>query len=245
MKPFILSAFIILLFTNCKKDIDGSNCKLEMRSYGALGNSYKYGYDAMNKISKITLTHYSGATMVTDFTYYPDSVVKSSAFERQVYFLNNNGLADSSSVMFPPGSPEQIKFYYKYIYNAEGYLINEKQIFSQFHNGNTILDTTVTTYTVANGNLVRTQSTQHTEDLTYEYSTEPRPANNLELMAETDKFPFLGKPSKNLVTKFFINGVLESEVFYVRDKKGNIIKQSQRNPTNGTTTIVDFTYLCN
>ena len=245
MKSFILTAVTILLFTNCKKDIDNSNCKLEQKSYDTLGNLYKYEYDAMNRISKITLIHYSGAILITDLTYYPDSVVAFSGLERQVYFLNNNGLADSSTKTFPLGNPDQLKFYYKYTYNAEGQLINEREIFSQFYNGNTIFDTIINTYTVANGNLVRTTSTQSPDYITYEYFTELRPTNNFELLTEIDKFPFLGKPSKNLASKMFVNGVLSDEISYEKDKKGNIIKQTQRNPANGGTTIVEFTYSCN
>ena len=245
MKPIILTAFTFLLLTNCKKDIDNSNCKLEQKSYGPLGNSYKYEYDAMNRINTITFTHYSGVIFITGFTYYPDSIVASSGLERQTYFLNNNGLADSSIKTFPLGIPEQLKFYYKYTYNSEGQLINEREIFSQFNNGNTILDTNVHTYTVTGGNLVRVTNTKSSDDITYEYSTELRPANNFELMRETDKFPFIGKSSKNLVRKIFFNGVLNDEVSYEKDKKGNITRQTQRNPTNGQTTIIEYLYSCN
>ena len=200
MKSFILTAVTILLFTNCKKDIDNSNCKLEQKSYGALGNLYKYEYDAMNRISKITLIHYSGAIFITVLTYYPDSVIAFSGFERQVYFLNNNGLADSSNLVSPIGSPTQIK--YKYTYNAEGQLIKQNEIFSHFSSGNTIFDTTIKTYTVANGNLVKATSTQSPDDITYEYFTDLRPSNNFELLTENDKFSFL--QSKNITANLNI-----------------------------------------
>lgn len=246
MKPFVLTIFTILLLINCKKDSDNANCKLEQKtsySNGTVSSSFKYEYDDMNRIKKIAPT-YGGSGMATNFTYYPDSIVALSNFQRQTYFLGTNGLADTSSLIVL-GSAEQLKFYYTYTYNAEGYLVNEREIFSQLHNGNTILDTIVNTYTITNGNLVKINSTQTPDDLTFEYSAELRPANNIELMAETGRFPFLGKQSKNLVSKMYVNGMPSYDASYEKDKKGNIIKQTQRNSTSGQSSMVEYTYTCN
>ena len=246
MKSFILAISTSLFLISCKKNVDNNNnCKLAQKndySSGTISSSYLYEYDDMNRVKKITNT-YNSTSIVTNFTYSPDSVVALSN-NRHTYFLNNNGLADSSALIVP-GSPEQIKLYYKYTYNSAGYLVSERQIFSQVYNGNIILDTTIISYTIANGNLVKITDSQSTDETTFEYSNQLRPDNNFELTAQPNKFSFLGTSSKNLLSKVLIGSSISAEVSYEKDKKGNIIKQTNRNSTNGQIAIIEYLYLCN
>ena len=242
MKYFILCLLVVLLFSNCKKDPKkNADCRLGQTSYynnAVLTNFLKYEYDDLGRIKTIDDRDLNA---IATYSYFPDSVVAISSKYRRVYFLKN-GLADSSSLIwFNP--PENFKQFYKYQYNAEGYLVCEREIFTQVYNGNTIADTSSTTYTISNGNLIKAVQSPSGDEISFEYSNELRPLNNHDL-PNSFKFSFLGKPSKNLPNKTLMNGVLLYPMIYEYDNNGNISKFTAAYTSPGPTYSLEYTYAC-
>jgi hypothetical protein len=248
MKQLIGIASSIFILVACKKDNDNSNCKLSNATYynasNTITSNQKYDYDATGRIIKITELN---SNTVSSYSYYPDSVVmKVNNSIPTVYYLGSNGLADSAFTNYI-GSPELLKSYYKYTYNSEGFLTEERHIFSQLFNGNILLDTSYTTFTIANGNIVKISGTQMSEDEVYEYSSELSPSNNPTLSPWFgSRVSFLGKASKNLLSKTKNqSGVVLSEISYQSDKRQNIIKTTSKTISNGETSSIVYTYSCN
>ena len=243
MKYLISFLLIVLLFLNCKKNKDNNaDCRLKQTSYyngTALTNSLKYEYDDLGRIKTITDADLNATTT---YNYFPDSVVAISSKYKQVYFLKN-ALADSSSLIwFNP--PSNFKYFYKYYHNAEGYVVSEREIFSRVQNGNTIVDTLSSTYTISNGNLVKAVQSPSGDEISFEYSTELRPPNNQDL-PNSFKFPFLGKPSKNLPNKTLMNGGLLYTMTYEHDINENISKFIAAYASPGPTYSIQYVYTCN
>src|SRR5688500_1313554 len=139
----LLPAFILLLLlTACKKNEDQNNCilnKVELSSNNTT-QTYTYEYDAQGRISKIG---------IRNFEYITDSVVITECNIREAYLLDNKGLAISSRKTFL-ANPDGLQEDYLYTYNAEGYLVKERSIFSQVYNGDILRDTAFNYYTILN-----------------------------------------------------------------------------------------------
>ncbi len=201
MKFFYAFIFSCFLFSSCKKNNDAGVCRVSLvRSFtnGTLYNTANYEYDD-GRIKKISNSNANSPLSIT-FSYFSDSIVVSQNDMRTVYFLNNAGLATSAKTYFSV-NPDGFQFDYVYTYNTEGYLIQEREIFSQIYYGNVVRDTNFTNYTVLNGNIIKETATNSTEEQ-FEYSQTRMPENDVAL----NPFPshmgkFLGKSPINLISK--------------------------------------------
>ena len=221
----------------CNKDKKASCLLIQMKtSSGPNSYSINYEYDDQRRIKRST-----DDQGITEYQYFKDSVVRIKPYSRTVYYLNSAGLADSSKERFTNSNPNQLAFDSRYTYNAEGYLIEHREIFSQFYSGSIHKDTSYRLLTISNGNIIKERYSNSLDELNYEYSS-----YKLENYLTSDgTYPFLGKSSKNLVSKSTIQNGTESITYtYKFDLHGNVTSVSKQWKTLGTT-IKNFTYSCN
>ncbi|WEK18410.1 MAG: hypothetical protein P0Y49_16600 [Candidatus Pedobacter colombiensis] len=232
----MLSALCLLIVVSCKKnnktDDQVSDCLLTENTYvddafGVENVSTLYSYDANGRM--IGMKFRIGGVTENDeclFTYSTTQIVKvqkeGGDLFTTIYKLNDKGQIISEQY-------DNDSSVGTYIYNADGYLVEVKY-------GNMISRK----YRYTNGNLTRVDNTNGSYvDYTY----------NTELAANTGLFSkyhfnearytldsplkkYLGKQSKNLVSKVRYNSTLHdigddayAETFtYEKDAKGNIIK---------------------
>lgn len=237
----LLPAFILLLLlTACKKNEDQNNCilnKVELSSNNTT-QTYTYEYDAQGRISKIGIRH---------FEYFTDSVVITEGNIREAYLLDNKGLAISSRKTFL-ANPDGLQEDYLYTYNAEGYLVEERSIFSQVYNGDILRDTAFNYYTILNGNIVMSNYSKATEPIYIEYSSGLLSQNNPVLNPfKSGMGSFLGKPLRNLMSKMKTqDGRIALDIAYSIDPFGKVTATTHTYATNPVTTQKNkFYYHCN
>lgn len=148
------------------------------------------------KIKKLTFFSYDGSrNYVRDYFYYNDSIVTKSYYQAVpyfiVYFLNDNGMADSSQTNYDYG--------YSFSYDSNGYLISRRyRISPQYEYTDT--------YEYKNGNLTKVTFDPQKPSLTgkyvsYTYNTLPNVINITDFTG-----PWLGKLNKNLVKSSYVGG---------------------------------------
>jgi hypothetical protein len=234
MRRFFILVFISGLLTNCSKD-KASDCRLVSLQYSNSSSLVKYGYDAQGRIIKVA----NGTSIIT-LDYFKDSVVTSDGI---TYFLNSAGLAVSSKVKF--NSPELLSLEGNYAYDNEGYLIKVQEVFSQLYNGNILRDTTLQSFTVQNGNIVK-QTNSHGTTEYFEYSSKEARQNSAFAMNVFSPWPFLGRSSKNLVSTVKNGqGNVMYEAQYFFDSKGNLSNRILSSPDNSISGTMQFNYQCN
>jgi YD repeat-containing protein len=233
-----IKQFLILLAIfaySCEKD-KNQNCtivKIVSTYNGNPTSILNYEYDDQGRIKRITDSQ--GST--TEFQYLKDSIVTLQPNTRSVYYLNNSGYADSSKVRYTV-NPNQLALDNKYTYNSDGFLIEERTIFSQFYNGSILKDTSYNRFTIANGNIIKAQYPNSPEIL-YEYSSQEAK----HYLVNLSQLPFLGKSSKNLILKtLYSNGATQSSFTYQFDGDGNVSRSTESFPN--ASSIRDFTYSC-
>jgi hypothetical protein len=227
MRNSLLGLCLILLFVACTKNSEKNNQQpvlIDVYWDGALQSIAHLEYDNLQRIKKITNT--SAATnnqqyeYISTYDYYSDSVVVVGPNTRTTYLLSNTGLANSAVKNFIE-NPHGLGFDYTYIYDANGYLIQKREIFSQVAGGNLVMDTSFFYYTIANGNVTKESGTQST-DRNFEYSSTPT-RGNIDAFTTLGAEPFLGKTSVNLVSTTKDNsGQVTSTYDYDFDFKGRI-----------------------
>jgi Domain of unknown function (DUF4595) with porin-like fold len=246
MKFFYAFSCFIIFFAGCKKGNDRTTCVFtayKLFINGSMNEDVGYEYDNQGRVAKV-FSNFN----TYGYEYFPDSVVKTSLtdFGRTVYHLNNAGLADVATMTNPFASPGY-RLDYVYTYDADGFLVQIREIFTQIHNGNTLHDTVFFYFTIQQGNIIKATSTQWSYEEHYEYATSPLPANN----PVVNIFPsaygkFMGKAPANLVSKIKNeNGVVLAAFTYNFDLSGNLVKRTLVNPAPGGTAVTEFTYQCN
>jgi hypothetical protein len=242
----LLPAFILfLLLTACKKNEEKNNCtlsKIELSSNNVVQMD-TYEHDAQGRISKITST----SSGFRHFEYFTDSVVIAGNNKREVYLLDNRGLAISSRTTFFP-NPNGLQEDYLYTYNVEGYLIEERCIFSQVYNGDILRDTAFNYYTILNGNVIMSNYTKATHPVYIEYSSDLLFQNNPVLNPfKSGMGSFLGKPLHNLISNLKDqDGNAISNTTYSIDPTGKVTATTHSYATNPVTTQKNkFYYDCN
>ena len=236
MKIKLFLIILVISAIGCEKHKNENCLVTKTVSYfnGTPNGIYNYDYDDQRRVK--TITNNQGFTV--SFQYFKDSVVSEQLNGRTVYYLNSAGRADSARVRYT-NNPNQLALDHKYTHDAEGFLTEERTIFSQLYNGAIIRDTTYDRYTIANGNIIKWQSTGATSDISYEYSSQAATS----FLVNNGQLPFLGKSSKNLVAKTLDNGVVLSVFTYQFDGNGNVTKSTESYPGGGA--VTDFTYNCN
>ena len=219
--------------------------QVEIISDGSPTSFINYQYDANGRIKK---NFAEGWTEVYD--YYPDSVVvtsaanaTSSSYVRMTYFLNSAGVATSAKRIYNP-NPNSLQLDDMYTYDAAGYLITERSIFSQLYNGSILRDTTFRTYTVLNGDIIKKTET-NSVDMLYRYSSDAMPDN----VQYLNPFPsrqgsFLGRHVAHLITRADPNATGDGGISYSFDQGKKV---SEMRATGSGTTInqrVLFHYAC-
>jgi YD repeat-containing protein len=234
----VIAAFALC---GCKKE-SASGCMLiQTKNYsnGVLVASAIYEYDGQNRIKSVTLTNGDRH----EYSYYSDSTLIMDRNARTTYYLNSNGLATSSRTVFNP-NPDGLQYDNTYTYNAEGYLTGTQRIFHHVVNGNIVGDTSGAQFTWDNGNLVRTMSPWPggSEALRYEYGDQKADNAFLDL-AFYDGYIYLGKKSKNLVSKIEDDS---GNLMYTRTYKfddGRLVRLTNSG-TDGPKDEVYFSYQC-
>ena len=237
MKISIFVLGLMIFISACNKDKKAS-CLLIQMTTNAGPNGYliTYEYDDQRRIKRST-DEYG----IAEYQYFKDSVVIVKPSSRTVYYLNSAGLADSSKLRFIGSNPNQLAHDSRYTYNAEGFLIEHREIFSQFYNGSTHKDTSYRLFTILNGNIIKERPFDSSDELNYEYSS-----YKLEnYLTSEGTHPFLGKSSRNLVTKSTLqDGTINATYSYKFDFHGNVTSVSKQLKTGGAYTS-NFTYSCN
>jgi len=232
---------LLVLLTACNKKNTYSICDLtqvEIISDGSPTTFINYQYDANGRIKRVITG--PGADV---YEYFTDSVVVISAATgppssgRMTYSINSAGLATTARLTFNP-NPNSLQIDYLYNYDAAGYLISEREIFSQLYNGVIIRDTTFRNYTVANGDIIKKTETNST-DIIYEYSADVMPDN----VPMLNPFPsregsFLGKHPVHLVS----NG--EGNYSYSFDRGKKVSEKKATYPGSNSTQRMLFHYAC-
>lgn len=234
MRILLPTLILSLLLIACKKNKDQNNCildKVELSSNNSTQTD-TYEYDTQGRISKIINT-FSG---IRHFEYFTDSVVITTNNIREVYLLDSKGLAISSKTTFFP-NPNSLQDDYLYSYNADGYLIEERHIFSQVYNGDVLRDTAFNYYTILNGNVVVNNYTKAAQPMYIEYSSDLLSQNNPAFNPfKSGLGTFLGKPPRNLMSKIKAqNGDITLDITYSIDSFGKVTAATRTYATNPTT----------
>ena len=228
--------FLLIIFAfGCNKNKKDSCVivKIATSYNGNPSSIISYVYDEKGRLKRMSDSQGSS----TDFQYFPDSVVSLQTNTRTVYYLNNSGYADSSKVRFTV-NPNQLAFDSRYTHNAEGFLTEERIIFSQSYNGSILRDTSYNRFTIANGNVMKVQYANSPE-IIYEYS----PMEARHYLLNAGQLPFLGKSSKNLILKTLLsNGSVQSSFSYQLDADGNVSRSTET--FSNALWVHDFTYSC-
>jgi hypothetical protein len=221
-----LLSFVLLLFiiVGCKKNRNYGSCRMtQLQNFdnGIMVSAVTYEYDVQGRIKKINQAN----SYINTYDYFADSVVligtsQQRGSSRTTYFLNSSGQAISAKTSLNP-NPYGLQFDNLYTYNSDGYLIAEREIFSQVYNGNILRDTFYTNYTIVNGNVTKATRT-NSPDFTYQYTGNILPDN----IPGLNPFPsregsFKGKHPNNLVSNV-ISGGNTDNYSYSFDRRGNV-----------------------
>ena len=121
--------------------------------------------------------------------------------------------------------PNQTTSEANYTYNTEGYLIQVRSIYSRLVNGITTTDSFNARFTIQKGNITEFWSSNLIQS-TYEYTNLEAKENMAFTTHPSDLWPFLGRPSKNLISRMTSsNGPSTFE--YEFDDEKNIIKRKE------------------
>ena len=153
----------IVLFA-CKKN-DENKCVLSYVSVtenNAPAGKITYEFDDQGRVIKST----TEPILHREIKYYHDSIVFTTDHSgKTVYYLNASGQATSSTDFFSDPNPMGLQLHTTYEYNSEGYLIHQRDIFSQLYNGNRIYDTSYTDNTITNGNITKITATNQQQQV--------------------------------------------------------------------------------
>jgi hypothetical protein len=232
-------ALFVFAAVSCKKS-GSSNCRLSFENHydngGVLVTATSYHYDDLGRVTRMT-----NGQFVTNLVYYTDSIVRMEGGETTTYYLNSNKMAFLSRTSFSP-NPLLLAFEDSYTYDAEGHLTQVREIFSQLYNGSILRDTSFINFTMQNGNIIKESGTAM-EDLNYEYANLQAPEHIAIIQKGLFTWSFLGKPSRNLVSRITNNsGQVLTEYQYQFDSFGNIQKTSFTG-SNGSGSI-QYGYNC-
>lgn len=238
MKHILFFISCCALF-GCKKQ--GSlDCKLVsiQSQLPITGITKTYEYDDKGRIVK-TVT----PSITETVKYYPGSITITDQYLMSTYYLNSSGLAASSKISSIIPIPGQIGWDNNYSYNATGYLIQTRSIFSRLENGNLVRDTGFISFTIVNGNVTEYWSGNVLNN-TYEYTTLEAKENMAFTTHPLYQWPFLGKASKNLMSR--MTGLPQGpSIFeYVLDAEKNIIERKEYRSGSPGAAILYYTYQC-
>ena len=220
---------------SCKKQSD-AECKLtSIQSGTILPTTTTYEYDQQGRIVKVT------GPLPSSLTYHPDSVVVVDASSITTYFIASSGLATTSKTRFSFPHPTQMTSENNYTYNTERYLIQVQAISSQLVNGITIRDTFIARFTIQNWNVTE-YWTNNVLQNAYEYTNQEAKENMAFTTHPLYQWSFLGRPSKNLMSRMSSsNGPSTFE--YEFDAKKNIIIRKEFKGLPGSA-ISYYNYQC-
>ena len=239
---------VLLVFTACNKKNTYSICHMtQMEIFPNNSPSFiiSYQYDAAGRIKKVI-----SGTYTNIYDYFADSVVivmttstLPSASTRTTYFLNSAGIATSSKRIFNP-NPNSLQNDDVYGYDAAGYLINERSIFTQVYYGTTLRDTTFRTYTVLNGDIIKKTET-NSIDMLYGYSSDAMPDN----VQYLNPFPsrdgsFLGRHVAHLITRADATATGDGGISYSFDQGKKVSEMRSTGPGSTINQRVVFHYAC-
>ena len=236
MRNLLYFLFCCALFCSCKKQSD-RNCQLTSVQSGDISPTITtYEYDQQGRIVKVTVT-----SVPISLTYYSDSIVVDNASWIITYNIASSGLATTSKIRFLFPNPNQMTSEDNYTYDAEGYLIQARNISSQLVNGITIRDTFNARFTIQNGNITEYWS-NNVKIGAYEYTNLIAKENMAFTTHPIYQWPFLGRFSKNLMSSMTSsNGPSTFE--YEFDDEKNIIKRKEFKGLPGPA-ISYYNYLC-
>ena len=234
----ILYFILFCSLFGCKKN-DVLDCRLISMSSGIPVLTTTYEYDRQGRIIK-----FSDISSTVRLSYYSDSIVAIDGNSNTTFYLNAGGLATFSKLRYTNFNPNEIAWDKTYIYNNEGYLIQERDIFSHLSNGNIVRDTGFISFTIQNGNIVKYSITNALE-YNYQYSNIEAKQNMAFTTHPLYQWPFLGKPSKNLLSGMTPPQTLSSSFSYEFDSKGNVTKRMETTPNMPGPIILNYNYLCN
>jgi len=238
MKLLLFFIFCCALFS-CKKQ-GSRDCKL-ISIQGQLpiaGITKTYEYDDNGRIVKTVTPSITEAVK-----YYPDSITITDRYLLSTYYLNSSGLATSSKITYTIPIPGEIGWDNDYSYNADGYLIQARNIFSRMENGNLVKDTGFITFTIVNGNITEYWNGNVLVN-TYEYTTLEAKENMAFTTHPLYQWPFLGKASKNLMSRMTGLPQGPSTFDYVFDGEKNIIERKEFRSGSPGAAILYYTYQC-
>lgn len=242
----VLPFLLLLSFSGCKKKNSG-DCEFVQTDFYYNGTKQQfntYSYDDKGRISQF-LIHQAPKNDTVTYRYYADSIVLDYGASYAVYFLRPDGLA-SGGYLNLKVNPDQLYSEYKFTYNAEGYLVEFRDIFSQLYLGSIIKDTTYYYYTISGGNVVK-ETGNRSGELNFEYNTQLNDTRIPDLSSFPFRTgPFMGKRSRNLVSVIKDNtGARLSSFTYITDNSGKIIEK-QIVPYIATNTASEkYIYNCN
>ncbi len=243
MKQILLYTILTSVLFSCKKDNNSGNCKVavESRLVGGTRSTSGFFYDDLGRIISIL-----NGTNLVEFEYFQDSV-KQLIDNKHVYtyYLNSKGLADSSRTYFVP-NPNELGLVEHFTYDADGFMTRVETHFSQRYAGNIIIDTTVSAYTVTNGNITRFEQDGFT--INYEYGSQSAINNRAVSVGFRPILPFFGKTSNNLLVKSTDDSGGVITYTYNYDSRGRVsiktaVTTSPTLPPNYTETV-EYGYDC-
>lgn len=217
---------LVVAFSACKKKRT-ETCQFNQTDfyYNGSRQSYStYSFDDRGRISQYIM-HQAPTNDTMTYRYTTDSVVVDYGGSYAVYFLRPDGLA-SHGYLNLKVNPNQLYNEYTFTYDAEGYLVQSRDIFSQLYLGSILKDTAYYYYTISNGNLVK-ETSNRADELNFEYNTQLNDPNIPDLSMHPFRLgPFMGKRSRNLVSAIKDNtGTRLSSFTYVIDNSGKILEK--------------------
>lgn len=225
------------------------SCQLTQASVTSGGETITniYQYDGGGKITTVNSSSvFNNGTPNTStyaFTYTADSFSDGD----KTYALDAMGRIKSSTRYYKVNNINYIATF-NYTYNSDGYITEVK-------NSST---NEVTKFTWTAGNLTKVEDSYmvggvlSTNVQIYDYSTEVKPDNFYSDVPDlpvpnTYIFKFMGKQSKNLISKVRYEGGSTAEILsYGKDSNGNITSLTEKEDgTAKTFGIYQFKYKCN
>jgi hypothetical protein len=169
----VLLVVIISLITSCKKDSSETSDALTEKCIVEMSSDYR--------LLKVTYNRDYSIDIKT-FSYSEKEIIVNDATGIWIYYLNDNGLADSSRY----GSKSR-----KYKYDSDGFLVSYRQ-----YPGSAGYDIDNFRYTNMNGNRIAAYDVWNDVSDSYSFNSS---LNLIDI--ESFNGPFLGKLNNNLISR--------------------------------------------
>lgn len=217
---------VLLFLFSCKKD-KNTDCRfIQTDSFlnGIRQTATNYFFDDKGRVT-MRIIHQATGKDTAAYRYTADSVVIDYGNIYSVYYLNSSGLATHSYTSMDY-NPNSIRDDQSYTYDANGYLVSQRVIFSQLYLGTIVKDTQYYYFEIAGGNVVRTYGS-NVLDQYYQYNNEPSDSRIPDMHYFPSVIgPFLGKSPVNLVAGVGnAPGSASITYTYKKDKDGRLAEK--------------------